>query len=85
VYERVNTPKIYERRNMYMVSTDAGLTQNESKFVVEWLRSEYKLPIENKITFWKLRPSTVADRLKRDWKIETTAQDILRAARRDQQ
>ena len=66
-----------------MVANDAQLTQNESKFVVEWLRSEYKLPIENKITFWKLRSSTIADRLKHNWKIETTAQDILRAARRD--
>jgi hypothetical protein len=63
---------------------DEKLTQNESRFVVEWLRRERKLKVGYKLAFWNLRPTAVVDQVKRDWKVEVTPQEIVSAARREQ-
>ena len=62
---------------------DDKLTQNESRFVVEWLRKQYGLRIGYKLQYWNLRPSSVADQIKKEQKVQVTTEEIIRAARRD--
>jgi hypothetical protein len=64
--------------------TDKPLSQIESKLVADWLRNEKNVPVSSSYTFWRKRPATAAEFVRLEWNVKVTADDIMRAAGRDE-
>jgi hypothetical protein len=63
---------------------DKPLSQMESKLVSDWLRREKKFPVSNASMFWRKRPSLAAEWLRTGFKVPVTAEDIIKAAGREE-
>lgn len=64
------------------MSEDKPLSQQESRFVSDWLRDEKKVPIGNAFIFWRKTPELAADFVNHKWSIRVTADEIKQAAGR---
>lgn len=62
---------------------DKPLSQLESRMVTDWLRREKNANISNAFILWRKRPALAAEWLRKGLRIQVTAEDIARAAGRE--
>jgi hypothetical protein len=58
-------------------------SQVESKLITDWLRSQGVRVPRADIAFWRKSPTEAATFIKKNWSKEVSAEDVARAAGRD--